>query len=138
MNCTFSEGKYFPARTMESNKKRKVAAKEPNEERDQYYKKLRREQNKRRQKRKKASELKKAESLGRAPRGSVEGEAVCTQSKKRIKLDKKVFSRGSILVSAALEKASRKPEKASKMKEPVKLVASCKPSSGENDLKEIN
>ncbi|XP_067038463.1 aurora kinase A-like [Acropora muricata] len=123
---------------MESNKKRKVAAKEPNEERDQYYKKLRREQNKRRQKRKKASELKKAESLGRAPRGSVEGEAVCTQSKKRIKLDKKVFSRGSILVSAALEKASRKPEKASKMKEPVKLVASCKPSSGENDLKEIN
>lgn len=122
---------------MESNKKHKVAAKEPNEERDKYYKKLRREQNKRLQKRKKGSELKK-ESLGRAPRGSIEGEAVCTQSKKRIKLDKNVLSRGSILVSAALEKASRKPEKASKKKEQVKLVASCKSSSGENDLKEIN
>ena len=93
---------------MESKKKCKVAAKDPNEERDKYYKKLRREQNKRRQKRKKASEPKKAESLGRAPRGSVEGEVVCTQSKKRMKLDKKVLSRGSILVSAALDKASRK------------------------------
>lgn len=123
---------------MESNKKHRVAAKEPNEDRDKYYKKLRREQNKRRQKRKKASELKKAKSLSRAARGRVEGEAVCTQSKKRIKLNRKVLSRGNILVSAALDKASKKPGKASKMKEQVKLVAQCKPSSRENDLKEIN
>ena len=39
---------------MESNKKCKRAEKEPNEERDRYYKKLTREQEKRQQKRKKA------------------------------------------------------------------------------------
>ena len=125
---------------MDSNKKRKRAAKEPNEERDRYYKKLRREQNKRRQKRKKVLGPKK-ESDGRAARGDNVnvGKADGNQKKKRIKIDKTLLprGRGSILLSAALEKASLRKVETLNKKEPCASVAPNKANSDQNDLKEI-
>lgn len=119
---------------MESNKKRKRAEKGPNEERDKYYKKLRREQNKRQQKRKR--ELKrKEESDARAPRGDA-GKADGRQNKKRIKIDE-LLPRGRILVSAALQKTSKKVEKPNTKKPFAPVPPTESNSAGQTDLKEI-
>ena len=122
---------------MDSNKKRKRAANEPNEERDRYYKKLRREQNKRRQKRKKGLGPKE-ESDARPPRGNDAGKADCGQKlKKLLNVDKALLPRGRILVSAALEKASRKVERHRRKRNHVPHRPPQKSNNDQRDLKEI-
>ena len=83
----------------------------------------------------------KKESDGRAARGDNVnvGKADGNQKKKRIKIDKTLLprGRGSILLSAALEKASLRKVETLNKKEPCASVALNKANSGQNDLKEI-
>ena len=127
---------------MDSNKKHKRAEKEPNEERDRYYKKLRREQEKGWQKRKKALAAKeKCDAC--APRGNTVKKGDGRQSKKpRIDINKNLLTRGRVLLSAALEKGTKviKPTNVETTKEKkscVPVVPAEKSNSDQNDLKEI-
>ena len=120
---------------MESNKKRKRAEKQPNEERDRYYKKLRREQ----ETEKKKAWAAKEKCDARAPRGDSVKKGYGRQNKKpRIDIGTKVLTRGRVLLSAALEKGTKGTNlEMAKEKKSCAPVVPEKSNNDQNDLKEI-
>jgi len=128
---------------MESKKKLKRLAKQPEEGRDKYYKKLRREQFKRRQQRKKGLEPQRQSEpslLARAPLKTAE------KKKGKCAEELRFLPRGKIMVSAALKNAmaSRNVKKSrtehsvqSKKAQQSQKPQKAKSSHTTNDFKEI-
>ena len=119
---------------MESNKKRKRALKETSEDRDRYYKKLRREQKKRYRQRKKGCQPQQAivqevSAINKASANEHEKRATEAPRTERHK-DVRALMRGKRMVSAAVKKAT---QKVSNVPKPEHVAASC----NANSLREI-